>query len=304
MIQVQMERSGEMEVFVKVVQDGGFTAAARGLGLTPSSVSKLVARLEMRLGTRLLARSTRVVSLTGEGEAYYAAALRALKALNEAEHLAAAGTVRGQLSVTASVPVGTMFVAPALPAFLARHPYLTVDLSITDDVVNLLAQKADVAIRVGDLTDSSLMAKKLAESPRVVVASPAYLAAHGVPQTPEALERHNCLRFNFRRPGRGWPFLREGEVSEQALSGSLLVNNGETMKQMVLAGVGIARLGRFHVAAEIARGELVVLLEGFNPGDLETISAVYLAGDHMPGRIRAFVDHMAASMAAAFPVMD
>ena len=297
---VQMERSGEMEVFVKVAQEGGFTAAARGLGLTPSGVSKLVARLETRLGTRLLARSTRVVSLTEEGEAYFEAALRALKALNEAEHFAAARTVRGQLSVTASVPVGRMFVAPALPGFLARHPELTVDLSITDDVVNLLTQKADVAIRVGDLADSSLMAKKLAESPRVVVASPAYLAAHGVPQTPEALERHNCLRFNFRRPGRGWPFTRDGQIFEQALTGNVLLNNGETMKQILLAGVGIARLGRFHVAAEIARGDLVLLLEAFNPGDLEAISAVYLSGEHMPGRIRAFVDHMAAYMAAEF----
>jgi len=299
-----MERSGEMEVFIKVVQEGGFSAAARGLGLTPSGVSKLVARLEARLGTRLLARSTRVIRLTEEGEAYYAAALRALKAIEEAEHVAAAGTVRGQLSVTASVPVGTMFVAPALPAFLARHPELTVDLSITDDVVNLLAQKADVAIRVGDLVDSSLMVKKLAESPRVVVAAPAYLAARGVPQRPEDLERHNCLRFNFRRPGRGWPFARDGQVVEQALSGSLLVNNGESMKQMVLAGVGIARLARFHVAAEIAHGELVVLLEAFNPRDLEAISAVYLGGEHMPSRIRAFVDHMAGYMARAFAGVD
>ena len=115
MSHVLMERSGEMEVFARVVQEGGFTAAARSLGLTPSGVSKLVARLETRLGTRLLARSTRVVSLTEEGEAYYHAALRVLKELNEAEHVAAAGTVRGQLSITASVPVGMMFVAPALP---------------------------------------------------------------------------------------------------------------------------------------------------------------------------------------------
>ncbi len=299
---LSMERSGEMEVFVRVVQEGGFTAAARGLGLTPSGVSKLVARLEARLGTRLLARSTRVVSLTEEGEAYYQAALRALKALNEAEYVAAAGTVRGQLSVTASVPVGTMFVAPALPAFLARHPHLTVDLSITDDIVNLLAQKADVAIRVGDLEDSSLMARKLAETPRVVVASPAYLERHGTPQTPEALEQHNCLRFNFRRPRRGWPFARDGQRFEQPLSGSLLVNNGETLKQMALAGVGIARLGRFHVASEIAHGALVVLLEAFNPGDLEVINAVFVGGEHVPSRIRAFVDHIAAHMAAEFPL--
>ena len=295
-----MERSGEMEIFVRVVREGGFSAAARNLGLTPSAVSKVVARLETRLGTRLLLRSTRVVRLTEEGEAYFEASQRVLKALNEAEHTATAATVRGHLSVNASVPVGIMFVAPALPAFLVRHPHLTVSFSVTDDVVNLLAQKADVAIRVGELADSSLTAKKLAESSRVVVAAPAYLARRGIPETPEALERHDCLRFTFRRPGHGWPFVRHGQSFEQVISGNLFVNNGESAKQMALAGAGIARLGRFHVAEEIARGDLVELLAPFNPGDREAINAVYVGGEHVPSRIRAFVDHMAAWLAEHF----
>lgn len=297
MASVIMDRSGEMEVFCRVVQEGGFTAAARTLDLTPSAVSKLVARLEDRLGTRLFLRSTRVVELTEEGRAYFEAAQRALKALDDAESGAGMAGVRGSLSISASVPFGTMFVAPALPSFLIRHPHLTADLSITDDIVNLHRQKADVAIRVGELPDSSLTARKIAQSPRVLVASPEYLARCGVPKKPEDLESHNCLRFNFHRPGRGWPFRRQGTVFEQALSGNLLVNNGETMKQMVLAGAGIARLGRFHVASEIASGALAELLSGFNPGDLEPVYAVYVGGGPLPGRIRAFVDHMAAWMA-------
>ncbi len=296
-----MERSGEMEVFARVVRDGGFSAAGRSLGLTPSAVSKLVARLEARLGTRLLTRSTRVVALTEEGDAYFQAAQRVLKALDDAEYATTTGAARGHLSITSSVPVGTLFVAPALSGFLQQHPELTVELGFTDDIVNLITQKADVAIRVGDLADSSLMARKLAASRRVVVASPAYLRRRGTPKTPDALEHHDCLRFSFHRPGRGWPFVRGGQGFEQAIAGSLLVNNGETMKQMVLAGAGIARLGRFHVAREIARGELVELLAAFNPGDLESINAVYVGGEHVPARIRAFVGHMAAWFAQHFP---
>lgn len=302
MSELWMERSGEMEVFARVVQEGSFSAAARALGLTPSAISKLVARLEARLGVRLLLRSTRVIRLTLEGQAYLEAAQRALRALNEAELAVTAGSVRGTLSVTSSVPVGTMFVGPALPSFLAAYPHVTVDFSITDDMVNLLTQKADVAIRVGPLADSSLTAKKLGASPRVVVASPEYLKRKGVPAAPADLERHDCIRFNFWRPGRGWPFEHDGMSFEQPISGSLLVNNGETAKHMALAGAGLARLGKFHVAEELARGELVEVLATFNARDIEPINAVYVGGEHVPSRLRAFVQHMANWMAAKMPV--
>lgn len=301
MSELWMERSGEMEVFARVVQEGSFSAAARALGQTPSSISKLVARLEARLGVRLLLRSTRVIRLTLEGQAYLEAAQRALRALNEAEQAVTAGAVRGMLSITSSVPVGTMFVAPALPSFLAAYPHVTVDFSVTDDMVNLLTQKADVAIRVGPLADSSLTAKKLSESPRVVVASPDYLKRKGIPATPAALEGHDCIRFNFWRPGRGWPFEQDGLSFEQPVCGSLLVNNGQTAKQMALAGAGLARLGKFHVAAELERGELVEVLTAFHASDIEPINAVYVGGEHVPSRIRAFVQHMARWMAAKMP---
>ncbi|MER8957044.1 LysR substrate-binding domain-containing protein [Mesorhizobium sp. M0833] len=292
MPRILMERSGEMEVFARVVLEGGFSAAARKLDITPSAVSKLIARLETRLGTRLLLRTTRAITLTEEGEAYHHAALRILQDLNDADQEASGGAVRGRLRVNATIPFGTMFVAPAMPAFVARNPDLVVDLSFTDGIVDLVAEKIDVAIRMGNLPDSGLIARKLGQSRRVICAAPTYLERRGKPEIPADLERHDCLTFNFRRARPSWPFRFEGRDVAQPVTGSLVVNNGETLKQMVLAGAGIARLGLFHVAAEIADGRLVPLLEDCNPGDLELVHAIYVGGGPLPHRVRAFIEYM------------
>ncbi|MBY3157743.1 LysR family transcriptional regulator [Rhizobium laguerreae] len=292
MPRILMERSGEMEVFARVVQDGGFSAAARNLDITPSAVSKLIARLETRLGTRLLVRTTRALTLTQEGEAYHHAALRILQELNDADQEAAGGAVRGRLRINTTIPFGTMFVAPAMPEFVARNPDLIVDLSFTDGIVDLVAENTDVAIRMGNLPDSGLIARKLGQSRRVVCASPDYLKRRGSPRTPTDLEQHDCLTFNFRRARPSWPFRADGRDVAQPVQGSIVVNNGETMKQMVLAGAGIARVGLFHVANEIAAGRLIPLLEDYNPGDLELVHAVYVGGGPLPHRVRAFIEHM------------
>lgn len=292
MPRILMERSGEMEVFARVVQDGGFSAAARNLDITPSAVSKLIARLETRLGTRLLVRTTRALTLTEEGEAYHHAALRILQELNDADQEAAGGAVRGRLRINTTIPFGSMFVAPAMPDFIARNPDLIVDLSFTDGIVDLVAEKTDVAIRMGNLPDSGLIARKLGQSRRVVCASPEYVARRGSPKVPADLEQHDCLTFNFRRARPSWPFRCEGREIAQPVTGSVAVNNGETMKQMVLAGAGIARIGLFHVADEIAAGRLVPLLEDLNPGDLELVHAIYVGGGPLPHRVRAFIEYM------------
>jgi DNA-binding transcriptional LysR family regulator len=292
MPRILMERSGEMEVFARVVQEGGFSAAARSLDITPSAVSKLIARLEARLGTRLLVRTTRALTLTDEGEAYHHAALKILQDLNDADQEASGGAVRGRLRVNATIPFGTMFVAPAMPAFIARNPDLIVDLSFTDGVVDLVAEKTDVAIRMGNLPDSGLIARKLGQSRRVVCAAPSYLERRGKPETPADLEHHDCLTFNFRRARPSWPFRFEGHDVAQPVTGSLVVNNGETMKLMALAGAGIARLGLFHVTAEIAAGRLVPLLEDCNAGDLELVHVIYVGGGPIPHRVRAFIEYM------------
>jgi DNA-binding transcriptional LysR family regulator len=292
-----MERSGEMEVFARVVEKGGFSAAARSLGLTPSAVSKLIGRLEQRLGTRLLARTTRALTLTEEGAVYHRASLRILQELNEADHAVATGMARDRIRVNASLPFGTVFAATSIAGFVQRHPNLTLDLSFTDEVVNLLEEKADVAIRVGNLPDSALKARKLAQSRLVVCAAPSYLKTHGIPKTPADLQNHNCLTFNFRRSRSGWPFRQKRRDFEQAVTGNAQVNNGETMRQIVLGGAGIARLGLWHVAGAIKSGAIVPLLEEFNPGDLEMIHAVYLGGGSLPGGVRAFIDYMSETLA-------
>lgn len=299
MARILMERSGEMEVFVRVVLDGSFSAAARNLELTPSAVSKLIARLEHRLGTRLLIRTTRALTLTDEGEAYFEAAQRILQEIADADDTASGGAVRGTLSVNASLPFGRLVVAPAVRSFLDKHPRLRISLSFTDDVVNLVTQRADIAIRMGALADSSLIARKLGQSRRVVCAAPSYIKRKGRPSAPSDLRDHDCIGFNFRRTRVGWPMMIGSEIIEQPVSGPVLVNNGETLRQLALDGVGIVRLGWFHVAADVAQGTLVPLLEEFNPGDKELIHAMYLGGSHTPPRVKAFVDHLVASVRAS-----
>jgi len=296
MKRIAMDRSGEMEIFIRVVREGGFSAAARTVGLTQSAVSKLVTRLEQRLGTRLLTRTTRAVNLTDEGQVYYQAGLQIIQQLDDADQAAAAGAVKGRLRVNASIPFGAMFGPAVIAKFLATHPDVVIDFSVTDDVVDLLGQKADVAIRMGNLPDSALLARKLGQSRRVVCAAPSYLKRMGTPQVPEDLRGHDCLTFNFKRTRAGWPFRFKSRELAQPVAGPLLVNNGETMKQMLLAGVGIGRVGLWHVAKEIKSGALKVLLERYNPGDMEEIHAVYVGGGHVPNRVRAFIDHLANTL--------
>lgn len=290
-----INRSGEMEVFARVVELGGFSAAARAFRMSPSAVSKLVARLETRLGVRLINRSTRKLQLTPEGTAYYDRALRILDDLNTAEREAAAGaTPRGRLRVNTSVPFGMHSLLPLLPGFLAQYPGVTVDVSLTDTVVDLLEERADIAIRVGPLRESRLLARKLGESRTVVVAAPAYLAEHGTPRTPADLRKHNMLGFCFSRQIEGWPFRdSKGGIVTVPPVGNALVSDGEAMQRLAVAGAGLARLARFHVDHDIAAGRLVPVLEDFNPGDLEAIHAVFVGhGGQLPARVRALLDYL------------
>lgn len=291
-------RSGEMEVFAAVVERGGFSAAAKAFQMSPSAVSKLVLRLETRLGARLINRSTRKLQLTAEGQAFHQRCVTILGDIAEAECEAAAGRApRGRVRVNANVAFGNHVLLPLVPAFLAEHPELTLDIVLTDNVIDLLDERADIAIRVGPLRGNQLMARKIGESGVAVVAAPAYLARHGEPKTPAELERHNLIGFNFARSVEGWPFRVGGELISIAAVGNTLVGDGETARQLAVAGVGLARLGRFHVDAEIAAGRLVPVLEAFNPGDIEAIHAVYLGqGGFVPARMRAFIDFLARNV--------
>lgn len=290
-------RAGEMEVFVQSIEQGNFTAAGRKLGLSPSAVSKLISRIEDRLGTRLLVRSTRALQLTPEGETYYRRALQIIAEIDETERLVTSGDAaipRGRLRVNSSVGFGTRYIVPLIPDFLQRYPLIELDLSLSDEVIDLIEQRADVAIRTGAMSSSELKARKLGESRRVVVASPDYLATYGTPATPEDLAAHNCLRFNFRRSGEGWPFRYPGEEEIRAfpIGGNFLGNNGATVRQLAIAGLGLARIGQFHVQRDLDNRSLVCVLEDFNPNDVEMIHAVFAGHEHMAARIRAFIDFL------------
>ncbi|QHE90476.1 LysR family transcriptional regulator [Pandoraea fibrosis] len=294
-----VNRSGDMEVFARVVELGGFSAAARALHMTPSAVSKLIARLESRLGARLFNRSTRRLQLTPEGTSFHERALRVLADIEAAEREAAAGAVpRGLLRVNSSVPIGSLYLLPVIPAFLAKYPEIRLDLTLTDTVVDLLEQRADVAVRAGPLRDSRLVARKLGESRVHVVASPEYLARNGPLRSPADLIHHNVMAFNFDRQVQGWPFLDgAGGITHYPQIGNMVVSDGDTMRKLAIEGLGLARHSRYHVDADLRAGRLVTVLEDYNPGDLEPVHAVYVGqGGHLPARVRAFLDFLVANV--------
>ena len=298
MSRLGVNRSGELEVFVRVVEHGGFSAAARACRMSPSAVSKLVARLEARLGARLINRSTRRLQLTPEGIGFYERGARLLADLDDAERSAAAGRIAaGHLRVTVNVPVGLHVLLPLVPAFLASHPDIVLDLSLTDLVVDLLEDRSDVAIRSGPLKSSSLIARKLGETRMVIVGAPAYLNRCGTPETPGALEAHNRIGFGYARAVDGWPLIDSGARIVVPSIGTVQVSDGEAMRQLAVAGVGLARLAEFLVRADIDAGRLVPVLEGCNPGEAEAVHAVYLGqGGHLPARVRTLLDFLAERM--------
>ncbi len=292
-------RAGEMEVFVAAAELGSFSAAGRRLKLSPSAVSKLITRIEDRLGTRLLARSTRLVTLTPEGEVYLARARRILADIAETEQIVASGgkvVPRGLLRVNATLGFGERYLLPLAPEFLSLYPEIELDISLTDGVISLIEERTDIAIRSGAMGDSSLKAKKLKEVRRVIVASPAYIEQHGLPDTPQDLARHNCLSFNFSRSLNEWPFRdpASGDLYRLPVTGNASVNSGMAMRRLCLAGLGMGRMGEFHVKPDIEAGLLVPVLEDYNAEDLEVIHAVYAGHEHLAARVRAFIDFVAA----------
>ena len=296
MARLDLNRSGEMEVFVRVVASGGLSAAARSLKMTPSAVSKLLSRLEARLGARLINRSTRSLTLTPEGQVFHDQAVRVLADIDEAERsVTVSATPRGRVRVNSSVPFGLHCLIPLTPLFRARYPEVALDLVLTDQVVNLMDERADVAIRVGPMPASQLMARKLIETRMVVVASPDYLARRGTPEALDDLAAHDLIGFNFTRSLDGWPFMTaDGQRILRPVTGPTTAGDGESARALALAGAGLARLSRFHIGPDITAGRLVPVLEAFNPGDIEETRAVYVGhGGRLPSRVRVFLDFLA-----------
>jgi DNA-binding transcriptional LysR family regulator len=293
-----VDRAGEMEAFDAVARTGSLSAAGRLLGLTPSALSRIISRIESRLGVRLMIRTTRTLSLTPEGEAYRLAARRILADMTESEGaISYQASPRGRLRVSASLAYGRLTIVPLLGEFVALYPEILVDLSLGDELTDVLGGKADVAIRFGPLSDSPLTARRLGSNGRTIIASPEYLKRAGTPTVPEDLLDHNCLNFNFRRADPGWPFMRDGHQIALNVGGNIEANNGETLVQLAQRGVGIARVGSFHVEADIAAGNLIALLQLYNPGDTEDLNALFVGGASTPRRVRVFVDFLVERLA-------
>lgn len=294
-------RFGDIETFLAVANGGSLASAAKMLRLTPSAVSRSIARLEQRLGVKLMRRTTRSLALSAEGLAYRDRMSVLLADIETVE--AGLGQEqqgpRGLLRVNASPSIGTQGLLPILPRFLARYPEVIVDLALSDTVVDLVEERADVAIRIGPLRDTRLRAKKLGYSRMKLVASPDYLKRRGVPQTPDDLEAHDCLRFSFRRSIDSWPFRVGNRIVHLPVQGRFFGNSGEVVRQMAIAGGGIARHGHFHVASDLKAGRLIEVLPDFNPGDGEDIHAVYAAEDRAATRVRAFLDFLEEELVIA-----
>lgn len=295
MARLEVNRSGEMEVFVRVVDLGGFTAAARASRMTPSAVSKLIARLETRLGARLVNRSTRKLQLTPEGCVFYERSTRVLADLDEAERSASTSeSPTGRIRINTSASFGTHILAPLLPEFLAQYPDVTLDIVQTDAVIDLLQERTDVAIRAGPMKSSSLLARKLGETPMMIVAAPSYLEKAGTPKTIADLEGHNCIGLGYARAVEGWPFKADDKTVVLPTVGRVQTSDGEALRHLALSGVGIVRLAAFTVREDVEAGRLVSLMEPFDTGETEAFYAVYVGqGGPLPARVRALLDFLA-----------
>ena len=289
-----MENLTGMAVFAAVVEARSFSSAAVRLALSKSAVSKQVSRLEDRLGARLLNRTTRRLSLTEVGETFYRHCVRVLEEAEAAEqavtHLHE--EPRGRIKINAPMSFGILHLADAIPDFLARYPQVTVDIDLSDRFVDLIEEGYDLAIRIANLNDSSLIARRLAPVRRIVAGSPAYFAEHGVPERPADLKDHNCLRYTYVADGREWRF--RGSDGEEAIevSGSMRANNSDVLRGAALAGVGLMMAPTFIVGDEVRAGRLRPVLTEFELADLG-IYAVYPHKRHLSPKVRAFVDFLA-----------
>ncbi|EKU98695.1 transcriptional regulator [Leptolyngbya sp. PCC 7375] len=282
----------ELIAFVESVDVGSFSAAARSLGTTPSAISKRVAKLEDRLGIRLLQRTTRSLSLTAEGTTYYDRVARLLQELEDAnDSVISGGRPRGKLTVSASLDFGQRFLMQRLPIFLKEYPEIQVNLQLTERLVDLVAEGIDVAIRLGDLEDSSLIRRHLGYAQFILCASPGYLQKYGNPATPKDLVQHNCMRYLFNGQPLPWEFLIDGVWQIIPVRSSFNSDSGESLKNAALSDLGIVRMLSFHVKEELKTGQLVPLFFEQLPPGLAT-QAVFTHRRNLSPRVQVFLEFL------------
>ncbi len=301
-----MDRLGAMAVFAQVVEAESFSAAAREMGIAKSSVSKQISRLEDELGVRLLNRTTRRLSLTEAGQTFYQGCQRVVAEAAAAEsavtHLAAAP--RGRLRVGVPMSFGLRHISPVLPLLLGRCPELTVDLALNDRFVDLVEEGFDVGVRIAHLTDSSLIARRLAPSRNILCAAPEYLAAQGMPRTVEDLSAHECLLYSYQVTGGKWRFAGPGGRRELRVRGRLRANSGESLLAAALAGFGIAHLPTFICGDALREGRLVRLLPEWADPVESVINAIYPASRNLSPKVRVFIDFLVEQFGGEVPYWD
>ena len=294
-----MDRLVAMEMFVRIVETGSFSAVARELGTTQPTISKQLTALEKQLKTRLLNRSTRSISLTEPGTAYYDRCKRIIDEVQEAE--GALGRLQssliGALHVNSSIGLGQIFLTPLILKFQRQFPELTVELTLNDRYIDLVEEGVDVAVRLGRLTDSSLVARRLGSTRRLLVATRTYLAAHGTPLTPGDLVHHNCLLYAYLSTGNEWTFTgSDGEIRVR-VQGNFKANNGHAIREALLADAGVALTPDWLIHDKLESGAVVALLPEFANAPLE-INAVYPSGRHVSAKVRAFIEFLLAEFKA------
>lgn len=295
-----MDQFKQISTFVEVINKGSLSAAARAEGIAPAMIGRRLDALETRLGVKLLQRTTRKIALTNEGAAFLENCQRILLDLENAESQVSERSARpsGHLNISAPAGFGRQHVAPLLPSFLSEHREVSVTLNLNDRVVDLIGEGIDVAIRIADLSDSNLIGVKLADNKRVVVASADYLKKHGKPNSLDELSRHNCLAISSEGSQRGWTFRQNGKNVTFKVQGSMVCNDGAVLHDWALAGRGLAWRSMWEVGTEIESGKLLTVLDEFAaPGN--DIYAVFAQRQHLPLRIRSFVDFLRRAFAEA-----
>ncbi|MCG7600939.1 LysR family transcriptional regulator [Halomonas sp. McH1-25] len=285
-----MDRLQAMQTFRAVVEAGSFAGGARRLGLSNAMVSKQVAGLEAQLGVRLLTRTTRRLHLTAEGERYLRGAARLLDELHELEAGLGEqrGEIRGRLRLSAPLDFGVRELVPALQAFEHKHPAVQLEVMLEDRRVDPLAEDFDLVVRIGELEDSSLIARRLMPMPRHVYAAPSYLKRHGVPRHPDELRMHRCLHYSLQRGGPSWTFIVDGKLQRYRFQPVMTCNNGRALAEAASRGMGLVYKPAFLGEPEVARGRLVHVLDEFVTQPLG-VYLLYAERDFMPARLQALI---------------
>lgn len=295
-----MDRLAAMEIFVSVAEAGSFSAAARRMNVGQPAISKSVAQLEDRLGVRLILRSTRGLTMTDAGQRFYEHAKLAIKEADDAEQVVrdVSDSLSGKLRVSAAVTFACLHVLPSLGEFMKRHPRLEVDLKLDDRNIDLLEEGMDLALRMGALADSSMTARRIGRSPRLVVGTPDYFARAGLPSTPADLNGHQAIIYSQRGGGETWTFSQSGNDVDVTLSGRVRVSAAEGMRTAVLNGMGVAIASRWMFSPELAAGQVEAVLTDWTLPAVD-LWAVFPSGRLATAKARAFVEFVEAALARA-----